>query len=187
MKTIVLSSFCILFSCLSVFAQEPVSEPDFIGEVIMVKPDNTTESLEKSTVQITTKAGASLYIVGIGKVKTRINIDGCCARVRVNKDDDFKLIIRAVDNNTDPISIISIFEFEKKGKIRRAELSSSSTFGGVSNNNLEPIEFTAKKYGESSYLITLENKSAGEYGIIVRNPNTLDEKTTIVTTFGIDE
>jgi hypothetical protein len=176
-----------LFSCVRTFAQEPVGEPEFIGEVIMVKPDNTTKTLDKSTVQVTTKAGASMYIVGVGKVKTRINIDGCCARVRVNKDEDFKLIIRAVDNNTDPISIVSIFELEKKSKARRAELSSSSTFGGVTSNKLDPVSFSAKKYGESSYIITLENKSPGEYGIIVRNPNTVDEKTTIVTTFGIDE
>lgn len=88
---------------------------------------------------------------------------------------------------SDPISIISVFELTKKGKNRRAELSSASTFGGASDNNLEMVPFSGKKYGESSYMITLKEKAAGEYGIIVRNPNTLDEKTTIVATFGIDE
>lgn len=179
--------FILLFFSLSVYSQNPVAEPEFIGEVIMLKPDSDPQSLEKNTVQVKTKAGASVYIVGIGKVKTRINLEGCCAKARANKDEDFQLVVKAVDNNTDPISIISIFEMEKKGKNRRAELSSASTFGGTSSNNLDVVQFVGKKYGESSYIITLKEKVAGEYGIIVRNPNTLDEKTTIVATFGIDD
>lgn len=174
------------FACLSTFAQEPISEPDFIGEVIMVKPDNTTTLLEKSTVKITTKAGASLYLVGIGKIKTRIDIEERHAEVRASEEEDFKLIVRAVDNNTDPISIISIFKFDLKGQRRRAELSSLSTFGGNSENNLNTLPFVAKKYGESSYIITPEHNIPGEYGVIVRNPNALDQKTLIVASFGID-
>ena len=67
------------------------------------------------------------------------------------------------------------------------ELSSLSTFGGASSNNLELLPYTAKKYGESSYLITLKEKPVGEYGITVRNPNSLDEKNIIVASFGIDQ
>lgn len=186
MKTLAINYLCILFSFLPASAQDSVNEPEFIGEVILVKPDNTATNLEKTTVQIKTKAGASMYIVGIGKVKTRINIEGKLARTRVNQNDDFQLIMRAVDNNTDPMSIISIFQMEVKGKNRRAELSSMSTFGGNSSNNLELTSFSAKKYGESSYIITLSEKEAGEYGIIIRNPNSLDESTTVVSTFGID-
>ena len=35
-------------------------------------------------------------------VKTKINVDGPSAQVRLHQGDDFKLIVRAVDNNTDP-------------------------------------------------------------------------------------
>ena len=38
-----------------------------------------------------------------------------------------------------------------------------------------------------SYLITLKEKPVGEYGITVRNPNSLDEKNIIVASFGIDQ
>lgn len=120
-------------------------------------------------------------------MKTKINVDGPSARVRLHRGDDFKLIVRAVDNNTDPMSIINIFQFETGKKVRKAELSSLSTFGGASNNNLELLPYTAKKYGESSYLITLKEKPVGEYGITVRNPNSLDEKNIIVASFAIDE
>ncbi|MDR5591582.1 hypothetical protein [Christiangramia sp. SM2212] len=45
--------------------------------------------------------------------------------------------------------------------------------------------FQGKKFGESSYIITVPEIEDGEYGIIVKNPNSLDEKSTIVSTFGI--
>ena len=187
MKAITFTLLCVLFSCLSLSAQDATNEPEFIGEAVLLRSDKSTASLEKTTVQIKTKAGASVYLTGIGKVKTRINVEGTSARARVNASDDFRLIIRAVDNNTDPMSIISIFEMEQKGKNRRAELSSFSTFGGSSDNNLELVPFVGKKYGESSYLIKLSDIKPGEYGVIVRNPNARDEKTTIVATFGIDQ
>ena len=176
----------ILF-CTGSYAQETVTEPDFIGEVLVLNPDNSTTPLEKATVKIKTKANASIYLVGMGKVKTKINVDGPSAQVRLHQGDDFKLIVRAVDNNTDPMSIINIFQFETGKKVRKAELSSLSTFGGASSNNLELLPYTAKKYGESSYLITLKEKPVGEYGITVRNPNSLDEKNIIVASFGIDQ
>ena len=176
----------ILF-CTGSYAQETVTEPDFIGEVLVLNPDNSTTPLEKATVKIKTKANASVYLVGMGKVKTKINVDGPSAQVRLHQGDDFKLIVRAVDNNTDPMSIINIFQFETGKKVRKAELSSLSTFGGASSNNLELLPYTAKKYGESSYLITLKEKPVGEYGITVRNPNSLDEKNIIVASFGIDQ
>lgn len=186
MKTFFLACLCILASCFSLSAQEPINEPEFIGEALLVSSDNVSTQLEKTTVQIKTKAAASVYLTGIGKVKTRINVEGTQSRARAKANDDFRLIIRAVDNNTDPMSIISIFEMEIKGKNRRAELSSYSTFGGSSDNNLELVPFVGKKYGESSYMIKLSDKKPGEYGIIVRNPNSLDERTTIVATFGIE-
>jgi hypothetical protein len=95
--------------------------------------------------------------------------------------------VRAVDNKTDPISIIKVFKLDSKSKERRAEIAGASTFGGESSNNLKLLPFTAKKYGESSYLLTLKPEQAGEYGVIVSNPNALDEKATIVSCFGIDE
>ena len=44
---------------------------------------------------------------------------------------------------------------------------------------------TAEKYGESSYRLTFGEQPEGEYGIIVSNPNNVDEKMVIVSTFAI--
>lgn len=78
-KTILSFLLVSAFSFANLYSQDisSISEPEFIGEVVIIRADNTTEALEKSPVQTKTKAGASLYIVGIGNVKTKMKIAGC--------------------------------------------------------------------------------------------------------------
>ena len=175
-KTLLATLFLIASLFMYANAQDNanLAEPEFTGEVFLVKDGQSEGLLEKSPVQVKSKAGAGVYIVGI------------CSGVRFNTSDKVQFIVRAVDNKTDPTSIIRIFEFDKKKKERRAELASSSTFGGTSSNNLKLLTFTAKKFGESSYLITPDQLREGEFGIHITNPNALDEKMTVVSTFGID-
>lgn len=164
-----------------------IPEPDFIGEVVAIQPDGATSKLEKETVLVRTRANASATILGIGKAKTKIIIDTPEAAVRLKAGDEIRFIVKAVDNATDPISIINVFRFEASKKRRLAELSSVSSFGSVKANKLERLRFSAEKYGEKSYLLTLIDKPAGEFGITVSNPNNLDEKGMIVSTFAIVE
>ncbi|WP_291529297.1 hypothetical protein [Bacteroides sp. UBA939] len=182
-KFILLFLLCI--SIMPCYAQEG-QEPEFVGEVNLINGDQVLP-LDKEFITIKTKASASMYIVGVGNIKTKINVEGNAASVRASQDGDFKLVVRAVDNNSDPLSIISIFQFETSKKKRTAELSSLATFGGQTDNKLKQLGFSAKKFGESSYLITLKEKPAGEIGVIVKNPNTKDEKSIIVSCFGIDK
>lgn len=163
-----------------------IPEPDFIGEVVTILPDGSASKLEKETVLVRTRANASATILGIGKAKTKIIIDTPEAAVRFNSDDDIRFIVKAVDNATDPISIINVFRFEANKKRRLAELSSVSSFGSVKANKLERLRFSAEKYGEKSYLLTLIDKPDGEFGITVSNPNNRDEKGTILSTFAIE-
>jgi len=65
-------------------------------------------------------------------------------------------------------------------------MTKSNTFGGSSSGNMEHIKFQAKKYGKSSYMLTLPSVEAGEYGAMVHNPNDKDEKAAIVACFGVD-
>ena len=125
------------------------------------------------------------FIVGIGSVKSKLQIDGCCSDTKLKASDNLQFIVRSVDNNTDPMAIVKIFRFDSSKKYRRAEVSSQNNWGTVKTNKLQYLNFTAKKYGTSSYLITLKDKPAGEYGITITNPNALDEKSTIVSTFSI--
>ncbi|MBR2261910.1 MAG: hypothetical protein IJ916_09460 [Paludibacteraceae bacterium] len=183
-----ITTLLFLFTCLlcgSLYAQETAPEPDFVGECFYLKKDGSTMKLEKSRTVARTKANAGLYIAGIGKVKTEIHIETPKSTSRI-KGSSIKLIVKAVDNLSDPMSIISIFKFEEKKKYRRAEIASAGTFSGSTGNDMDYIDFDAKKYGESSYLLSIENLKPGEYGIIVTNPNNKDEKQVIVSCFGID-
>lgn len=185
MKKLLLLAACMLAAA-RLDAQN-IAEPDFTGEVLGLHADGTAQLLEKHTVQLQTKAGATAYIFGIGKIKTRIVIDGSRSATRYSTDDEIQFIVKAVDNSTDPLSIIDIFRMKPSKKDRRAEIAATGTFSGASSNNLDRLQFKAKKYGETSYLLTLVTKPAGEFGITVRNPNNLDEKALIVSTFAIGE
>ena len=186
MNTKKISSLLILLAFSFGYSQE-IQEPEFIGETIAIV-NGKDIPLEKKTIQTKTNANASAYIFGIGKVKTKLTVEGCCSSVKLKKDSKIEFITKAVDNNTDPKSIIAIFPFSEVGKKdRKLEVSSLSTFfGGSSNNNVKYIDFRAKKYGKSSYILTLENLPEGEYGLTLNNPNSLDQKSVIISTFSIE-
>lgn len=161
-------------------------EPDFEGEVVGVYPDGTTKRLEKQNTRI--KTGGSVYVAGfaVNKTKTKVLIEGGAASVRFRSDEPLQLIARAKDNNSDPMSIVRVFKMKSNKKQRSAVIAAAGTFNTTSND-MEYLPFEAKKYGESSYLLTFEQRPAGEYGIIISNPNNVDEKMVIVSTFGIDD
>lgn len=161
-------------------------EPDFEGEVVGVYPDGTTKRLEKQNTRI--KTGGSVYVAGfaVNKTKTKVLIEGGAASVRFRSDEPLQLIARAKDNNSDPMSIVRVFKMKSNKKQRSAVIAAAGMFNTTSND-MEYLPFEAKKYGESSYLLTFEQRPAGEYGIIISNPNNVDEKMVIVSTFGIDD
>ncbi|MDR2951426.1 MAG: hypothetical protein LBV71_19735 [Prevotella sp.] len=183
MKNIIIILAAVFLFSNNLFSQN-VAEPEFVGETILLGADDSAIPLEKSQAQIKTNANAGAYIVGIGSIKTRLTVKKCCASVRVNQAEQIQLIVRSYDNYTDPLAVVTVFQFESKKKERRAELESESTFfGGTSSNNMTILPFSAKKFGESSYLLTLDNVQPGEYGVLV---NTIDQRSTIVSCFGID-
>lgn len=183
MKRILLFAAMSLCS-ISAYSQTAV-EPDFIGECMLLKQDQSTVLLEKHMTQTRSAMNAGMVITGFGSVKSKLQIEGCCSATKLKSGDDLQFIVRAVDNNTDPMAIIKIFEFDSSKKFRRAELASVNTFGTTKTNKLHYLNFSGKKYGQNSYLITLKDKPPGEYGITVTNPNALDEKSTIIATFSI--
>ena len=160
-------------------------EPEFEGEVVAVFPDGTSGKLEKHTVRI--KTGAGVYIAGFAaaKQKTKVVIDGGTASVRMDGSQPVELIVRAKDNKADPMSIVRVFRMKATPKNRSAVISAVGTFN-VQSNTLDFLPFTAKKYGESSYRLSFATRPTGEYGVIVSNPNNVDEKMVIVSTFAID-
>ncbi len=161
-------------------------EPDFEGEVMGIFPDGAAKKLEKHNVKLRT--GAGVYIAGFAasKSKTKVIVDGGSAGVRFHNGAPVALVVRAQDNKADPMSIVRVFRMKTNKKQRSAVIAAIGSFSTTSNQ-MDYLPFSAKKYGESSYYLTFDRTPAGEYGIIVSNPNNVDEKMVIVSTFAIDE
>lgn len=188
MKKVFALLFAMMFAVGSMHAQNvTVEEPEFAEETLLLKSDTEGVKLTRENATVKTKAGASLYLTGIGKVKSRLTLKGEKSLSKVVGGSTTRLIIKAENNKTDPNSFISIFKFEVKGKERRYQLAEAGTLSKTESNNLASVEYKAKKYGESSYYIVLEDLTPGEYGIVLGDPNHENTKNSMkVTTFTVE-
>ena len=188
MKKILCALALSLCSSTYVNAQVTAAEPEFSEETLLLTSDSTGVILKRENGYVKAKAGASLYLTGIGKIKSRLTIDGVKSINTTKGQKETRLILKAKDNDTDPNSFISIFKFQiYKNKERRYQLSEVGTLSAAKTTNLASVEFKAKKYGESSYLIKIEDMEPGEYGIIIGDPNKTNTKNGLkVTTFTVE-
>lgn len=154
-------------------------EPEFMGEALLVKASGETQSLPTETPTTKTKANAALFLTGLGSVKTKLVLEGTTSSVAVESGEEFYVVVRGESNNYSPSAYIRVFKFDIQGKRRTAEVAKLGSFSGHSENNLNYIPFQARKYGESSYLIKLQDVSAGEYGIKI------DAETDVISTFSV--
>ena len=163
-------------------------EPEFIGETNLLSiagTDTVAAPLEKSRGKIKSKAGASLYLIGIGSVKTRIHVDGVTSSCVAKPGCTYRLIVKAADNRQDPNSFIQLIRFEQKKKERRCEIGKINTFKGSSSGIEQLVDYQAKRYGESSYLLSID-PGPGEYGVLQSNPESKDEKALMVYCFTVE-
>lgn len=99
-----------------------------------------------------------------------------------------RLIIKGESNDNDPMDIYRIVRFKESKKERRIQWIEfeSSLIGTKETKNAGYVPFEARKYGDSSYLITIpaSELGKGEYGIFYLSIVTA---TTIpVGTFGVE-
>lgn len=170
-------------------AQEvTVEEPEFAEETLLLVSNSEGQLLKRENGTIKTKAGASLYLTGIGKIKSRLTLAGAKSVNTVKGSSTTRLIVKGKDNKTDPNSFVNVFKFEiYKNKERRYQLAETGTLSKTETNNLSSVEYKAKKYGECSYLIQLDDLTPGEYGIVLGDPNTDNTKNSLkVTTFTVE-
>jgi hypothetical protein len=185
MKKILLPLLFIMF-CLPSFAQTKLKEAEFIGDVRALNADSSTSNLEKVVTKIKTKATGSKIWWGIGSSKAFIEVKGKTSSASFSKNTPIQFIIKSDNNNLDPLSIISVFQYEIKGGDRRAVFGKVNNLFGNSDSGLKLVGYNGKKFGSASYIIELSEKNPGEYGIIVRNPNLQNEDSSqIVYSFTI--
>lgn len=169
----------ILAMCVCLKAQ--VKEPDYVGEAYLLKEDGTFEKLEKNLADY--KVSLSLKVNGTA---TSIFVEGASSKTKVSVSN-VRLVVRAVDNNSDPLSVVSIFKFNAKKKKRTAILlvDRSETLLASRTYSKNQVRFEGEKYGNSSYLLYLNDLKEREYGIMVVNPNNQDEKIEVVSCFSV--
>jgi len=173
MKKILLASM--LLACTSIFAQDvKPAEPDFVGEDYILNADGTTEPLDKSKFNTSMKAGL--------KIKQYLEVPGCCSRTKVQATaEPLKIVIKMKDNSVDPTALITIFKFDVK-KDRTTEVSSTSMLGkSDQGGKIKYLEFSGKRYGQSSYLLNIVASELGEYGILIKEMGTQN-----ISCFGVN-
>lgn len=177
-----------LFLAVGLFAHSQHFEPEWAGEVTILKIQGDTISIptEKSIPQVKTSASAGKLLVGIGNVRRKAVIKNGRAATQIAPSGTITIVVKCKDNETDPSTFIQVVKFEEKKKERKTELANINWLGNVSEGNMEFVNFSGKKYGKSSYLLTFP-ANEGEYGVRVLNPNDHDEKATVFYCFGIHE
>lgn len=157
---------------------QTIPEPEFIGEAYLVNLDNPMYRKlpkERGIVRATNFMGnfTKRIILSEGsplQISDRINIG---------------VIIRVADNTYDPTSMFQVFKLPVNGYNQRViELSrvSAGSYLAVGEGNVKSyVDFTAEKYGESSYLLRFPI-SEGHYGIITGD---IDEEKLLITTFDV--
>ena len=159
------------FISVSLFSFCQSIEPEFTYECGILNNDNTLTICEKCNAKITSKASASMYLTGIGKIKTRYQVSNANSNVIINKSDTITIICKSMSNIMDPHQVIKVYALESKKKYRQVQIGEVGTFTGseVMGDNLP---FNATKYGNTNtcYKITLINYPEGEYAISVLNP-----------------
>lgn len=183
MKKLTILAF-ILMVGFCAFAQK--FEPEWAGEVNILKIDEDTIAIptEKSIPQIKTSSSAGRLLVGIGNVRSKAVIKNGKSATQIQPSNVITLVVKCKDNETDPTTFIQVVKFEEKKKERKTELANVNWLGNVSEGNMDFIQFTGKRYGKSSYILTFQAPE-GEYGVRVLNPNDKDEKVTVFYCFGI--
>lgn len=163
------------------FAQSKLKEPEFVGEAAFVKPDSSTVLLEKEMPHYTTKASASMYITGMGKLKTRVVVNNLSSPVRVAAGVPLDIIVNCGGNAKDPATIIQVFRLVPRKGHREAEIASTGSFTGTKTGDLIYVQFTGRKFGTNSYILHIDKVAPGEYGVGISDNN------NVIALFGADK
>ena len=121
-----------------------ITEPEFSGTTVFV--NDTIGSgvlLEQQTATMEE---------GIVTLKYAVKV--CCSTVFADTINS-QFIVRVSDNSIKPYDVISIVKMNIENSKRSWKFSKPET-----------VEFKAKKYGTSSYLITVPKLTIGQYAIL---------------------
>ena len=197
----------LLILVFKIFSASSIKEPEFINSYCIMTSDDSFESLPReigtikrhqNTVSNATGGVGNVYS-SVSSVTTAgelagskgkdIVLEGGHSSYVVSKDmKTISLVIKAKDNELDPMGLYRIVRFNASKKDRRIQWMefSPALLGSEKAQKSGYINFVAHKYGEKSYTLTFPEKEMipGEYGIFLSAVN----GTTIpIGTFSISK
>lgn len=132
-----------------------IPEPEFSGTAVFVNDSIGNGILLEHQTAVNTK---------IKYMTTQLILEFkmCCSTVSVDSLNS-QFIVRVSDNSINPYDLVSIVKMKIENTKRVWNTSKS-----------EKVEFKAKRYGISSYLITVPRFTLGQYGICFKNSNSVN-------------
>ena len=154
-RSLLILSF-LLFSIAQANCQEVknirITEPEFSGTVVFVNDTiGNGILLEQQTATLEE-----------GIVTLKYAVKHCCSSVFADTINS-QFIVRVSDNSINPNDVISITNTKIENTKRTWKYSKPET-----------IEFKAKKYGTSSYVISVPRLHPGQYVISFKNSNSVN-------------
>lgn len=180
----------------------PIKEPEFINSYCIMTSDDSFESLPREIGTIKRHENiVSNATGGVGNVSSSVTTAGELAGSKgkdivlegghssyvVPKDmKTISLVIKAKDNELDPMGLYRIVRFNASKKDRRIQWMefSPTLFSSKKAQKSGYVNFIAHQYGSQSYTLTFpENEMIpGEYGIFL---STINGTTIPIGTFSI--
>ena len=150
-----------------------VSDLGFTGGLIGVSTGNVSGIVKGARVMGTAAsvgmaADAVNTLAGVEGMD--IAFEGGASSYKINNSDsDIRLLIKAENNDIDPMGIYRIVRFKSSKKDRRIQWMEfkPALLGSEDAKKKGFVTFTAHKYGDKSYLLTIPaaELTPGEYGI----------------------
>ena len=182
--------------------RSPIKEPEFINSYCIMTSDDSFESLPREIGTIKRHENiVSNATGGVGNVSSSVTTAGALAGTKgmdivlegghssyvVPKDmKTISLVIKAKDNELDPMGLYRIVRFNASKKDRRIQWMefSPTLFSSKKAQKSGYVNFIAHQYGSQSYTLTFpENEMIpGEYGIFL---STINGTTIPIGTFSI--
>ncbi len=158
-----------------------VPEPEFTGIILLVRNNDFGEQLEKQKAASASRADLGAAFFGISKGKGMNMVNGIQSPIRATGGEKISLIARVRENDRDPVEVVNIFQMKIDiKKERRTLVTGTVNFNQTTALDIDFIPFEASRYGQSSYLIELNEIPPGEYAI------TLEGSRDVFNLFGVD-
>jgi hypothetical protein len=170
MRALIKIILCLFISNVAIGQTVIIKEPEFANNAVYVNDsigDGVLLEKQECTYKVNSNAVSWVPFVGLfaGKTTSKNVFQGKESPIKISNKDKVKFIIKVLDNTDDPASLICIFKLTQDKDTRIIITSEATTFGGAESKNLKTYPFIAKKYGQSSYQIELNNLETGQYGI----------------------